>query len=141
MATPTDEKKWKSIFTEVTTFMTTTTPDEKQKLLIATQKVYVGIYVRERNGSFNAQIRAFEKLGNIGTLPNEEEATLAYAFAKMKLGPKKRNRKSVAQKLKESLPQPKRKNRKTEVQKLKESVRVNSICVSCQCLSLYFCYP
>ena len=25
-------------------------------------------------------------------------------------------------------------------QKLKESVRVNSICVSCQCLSLYFCY-
>jgi len=24
--------------------------------------------------------------------------------------------------------------------KLKESVRVNSICVSCQCLSLYFCY-
>ena len=63
--------------------MTTATPDEKQKLLIATQKVYVGIYVRERNGSSNAQIRAFEKLGNIGTLPNEEEATLAYAFAKM----------------------------------------------------------
>ena len=30
--------------------------------------------------------------------------------------------------------------RKTEAQKLKESVRVNSICVSCQCLSLYFCY-
>ena len=54
--------------------------------------------------------------------------------------PKRKNRKTAAQKLKESLPQPKRKNRKTAAQKLKESVRVNSICVSCQCLSLYFCY-
>jgi uncharacterized membrane-anchored protein len=30
--------------------------------------------------------------------------------------------------------------KETEAQKLKESVRVNSICVSCQCISLYFCY-
>ena len=34
----------------------------------------------------------------------------------------------------------KRKKQEKKSEKLKESVRVNSICVSCQCLSLYFCY-
>ena len=36
--------------------------------------------------------------------------------------------------------QAERERKQAEAQKLKESVRVNSICVSCQCLSLYFCY-
>ena len=132
MATPTDEKKWKSICTEVTTFMTTATPIEKQKLLIGIAKMNTRRYVHERNGRFQARISAFLKVRTIGTFPNREEATLAVAIVKMKLGPelglKKRvgqYQKSTAQKLKESVPQPKRKNRKTEAQKLKESVQRN----------------
>ena len=134
MATPTDEKKWKSICTEVTTFMTTATPIEKQKLLIGIAKMNTRRYVHERNGRFQARISAFLKVRTIGSFPNREEATLAVAIVKMKLGPelglKKRAgqyRKSEGQKLKESVPQPKRKNRKSEAQKLKESVRVNTI--------------
>ena len=98
MATPADELKWNSIFAEVRTTITTATPDEREKLQIATPKVNVGRGIRARNGSFHVRINAFEKMRNIGTFPNEEEATLAYAIAKMKLGPKKRNRKSAAQK-------------------------------------------
>ena len=98
MATSADEKKWNSICTEVRTTITIATPDEKEKLRIATQKVNVRSYVREKNGRFNVKIRCLGKHRNIGTFPNEEEATLAYAIAKMKLGPKKRNRKSAAQK-------------------------------------------
>ena len=113
MATSADEKKWNSIYTEVRTTLTTATADEKRKLRIATQKVNVGSYVRERNSAFDVQIRAFGKLKSVGTFPNKEDATLAYAITKMKLGPKKRNRKSAAQ-------------------KLKESVRVTHVC--CRCL-------
>ena len=90
MATSADEKKWNSIYTEVRTTLTTATADEKRKLRIATQKVNVGSYVRERNGAFDVQIRAFGKLKSVGTFPNKEDATLAYAITKMKLGPPKR---------------------------------------------------
>ena len=135
MATSADEKKWNSICTEVRTTITIATPDEKEKLRIATQKVNVGSYVQEKNGRFNVKIRGFGKHRNIGTFPNEEDATLAYAITKNRVqasqGRQKRGKrgpyqKTAAQKLKELLPQPKRKNRKTEAQKLKESVRVNS---------------
>ena len=90
MATPADELKWNSIFAEVRTTITTATPDAKEKLRIATQKVNVRSYVREKNGRFNVKIRGFGKHRNIGTFPNEKGATLAYAITKMKLGPKKR---------------------------------------------------
>ena len=91
MATSADEKKWNSIWTEVRTTITTATLDEKEKLRITAQKVNIGRYVRERNGRFNAQVRGFGKYRNIGTFPNKEDATLAYAITKMKLDPKKRN--------------------------------------------------
>ena len=58
--------------------------------LLLNQKVNVGSYVRERNGAFDVQIRAFGKLKSVGTFPNKEDATLAYAITKMKLGPPKR---------------------------------------------------
>ena len=101
MATPADELKWNSIFAEVRTTITTATPDAKEKLRIATQKVNVRSYVREKNGRFNVKIRGFGKHRNIGTFPNKEDATLAYAITKMKLGPKKRypkNRKTPEKK-------------------------------------------
>ena len=85
-----DHKKWQSICTEVRTTIKFATPDEKEKLRIATQKVNVGSYVQEKNGRFNVKIRGFGKHRNIGTFPNEKGATLAYAITKMKLGPKKR---------------------------------------------------
>ena len=110
MATPADEKIWKSIFTEVTTFMTTATHDEKQKLLIGIAKVNARRCIRKKNGKFNTRIYALSKQRTVGTYLNEEEATLAVAIAKTKLGPKKPYRKSAAQ-------------------KLKELVRVNTICV------------
>ena len=66
------------------------------------------------------------------------------AKAAKKVERKKKKQEEVERKQAERerklVPQLKRKNWKTEAQKLKESVRVNSICVSCQCLSLYFCY-
>ena len=73
---------------------------------------------------------------------NQLEA-LRFVWCLRQKGKKNKYQKSAAQKLKESAPQPKQKRRKYQksaAQKLKESVRVNSICVSCQCLSLYFCY-
>ena len=117
-----DHKKLQSICTEVKTIINSATPDQMKKLLIAYPNLNATGCVK-RGANFQARINAFHTNRTIRTFPNEEEAKLAIAIAEMKLGPKK-----------------KRKNRKTEAQKLKESVRVNSICVSCQCLSLYFCY-
>ena len=82
------EKEWKSIRTEVNTILKTATPDKMKKLLIDTPKVNAGAYVCLReSGNFQAKIHIFPKLRTIGTFPNEEEATLAYAIAKNKLEP------------------------------------------------------
>ena len=147
MAPPADEEKWISICSKVTTTIGTATSDERKKLRIATPKVHAGAYVWQRkNGRFQAQIYIFSKLRTIGTFLNEEEATLAYAIVMMQLGvvqkgKRKKRQKEEGKRKKRQEEGKRKKYQKTTEQQLKESVvRVNSICVSCQCLSLYFCY-